>query len=303
MSLFEAFVDDAAMFPPARVPLEQAVAEHRAHRSSAYAALLGGFVVSDAFVADLTRAVGLSAGSVSDPLPVPLLSSLPAPLPINLVVTGGAGAIEPAVTWVSRTPGLALRAIEFGLRGEEDLAHNAQRLIHVIDSLEDSMEDSFEDVIVFAEPPMLHGPAPRGWLSALDELATREFHLKFRTGGLEHGQVPSPVALATCIESALDRELPFKTTAGLHHTVRHRDEATGGTHHGFLNVLVATRASLDGSSSEEVAGVLEETDGAVLAAQVTAAPEVAERTRRWFTSFGSCSVMEAHKDLVELGLL
>ena len=60
---------------------------------------------------------------------------------MNLVVTGGAGAIEPAVTWVSRSEGLSLRAIEFALRDEEDLAHNAQRLIQVVDSLEDQLDD------------------------------------------------------------------------------------------------------------------------------------------------------------------
>ena len=49
--------------------------------------------------------------------------------------------------------------------------------------------------------------------------------------------------------------------------------------------------------------MLDETDGAALASRLTADPDVAARTRRWFTSFGSCSVLEAHEDLVELGLL
>ena len=108
-----AFVDDAAIFPPASTELEQAVTEHLDHRSSAYADLVGGFVVSDVKVADLAKVVSRARPSVA----------------VNLVVTGGAGAIEPAVTWVRRSEGLSLRALEFALRDEEDLAHNAQRLV------------------------------------------------------------------------------------------------------------------------------------------------------------------------------
>ena len=95
----QAFVDDAATFPPASTPLEQAVTEHAAHRTAEYGDLVGGFVVSDVKVADLAK-----------------LSARPDSLAVNLVVTGGAGAIEPAVTWVGRSEGLELRAVEFALR-------------------------------------------------------------------------------------------------------------------------------------------------------------------------------------------
>ncbi len=283
------FVDDAAIFPPGNAPLEEAVADHVGHRDEEYADLVGGFVVSDVKVADLAASVVEERGtSVSKPT-----------LAVNLVVTGGAGAIEPAVTWLTRSEGLSLRALEFALRDEDDLAHNARRLVQVVDSLVEVLDD----VTVFAEPPLLRGDPTHGWLAALDELAAREINLKFRTGGLSEDLFPSPAALATSIEASLDRELPFKCTAGLHHAVRHRDEQDGFEHHGFLNVLLATRASLDGLSIDEVAGVLDETDGAAVASRVAADPDLAARTRRWFTSFGSCSVLEAHEDLVDLGLI
>jgi len=279
------FVDDAAIFPPGNAPLEQAVADHVDHRDEEYADLVGGFVVSDVKVADLAACLPEVAGSTE--------------LGVNLVVTGGAGAIEPAVTWVSRSEGLSLRAVEFALRDEEDLAHNAQRLIQVVDSLGAQLDD----MVVFAEPPVPPGSPSHGWLAALDELAAREIHLKFRTGGATADLFPSSRQLAGCIEAALDRELPFKCTAGLHNAVRHRDEQTGFEHHGFLNVLLATRASLDGGTPDDVARVLDETAGAAVAERLSADPDEAARTRRWFTSFGSCSVLDAHEDLVELGLL
>ncbi len=279
------FVDDAAIFPPGNAPLEQAVADHVDHRDEEYADLVGGFVVSDLKIADLAGCLPDVAGS--------------AELEVNLVVTGGAGAIEPAVTWVSRSEGMSLRAVEFALRDEEDLAHNAQRLIQVVDSLEDRLDD----VTVFAEPPVPEGEPTHGWLAALDELAAREIHLKFRTGGVTADLFPSSARLATCIEAALDRELPFKCTAGLHNAVRHRDPETGFEHHGFLNILLATRTSLDGGAPDDVADVLDRTNGASLAERILGDPDQATRTRRWFRSFGSCSVLEAHEDLVELGLI
>ena len=108
-----------------------------------------------------------------------------------------------------------------------------------------------------------------------------ELPLKFRTGGVSVDAFPTPVELASAIASALDRELPFKCTAGLHHALRQTDPETGLTHHGFLNVIAATRACLDGGNAGEI---LELTDADA-------------------TGFGSCSILEPHDDLVELGLI
>jgi hypothetical protein len=291
-AFLRSFVDDAAIFPPGNAPLEQAVADHVDHRDEEYADLVGGFVVSDVKVADL-------ASSVVEERAKRASRNHPGlTLEVNVVVTGGAGAIEPAVTWVARSEGLSLRALEFALRDEEDLAHNARRLVQVVDSLGEQLDD----VVVYAEPPLQRLGSP-GWLSALDELAAREIHLKFRTGGASADLFPTSGQLAGSIEAALDRELPFKCTAGLHNAVRHRDAETGFEHHGFLNVLLATRTCLDGGSPDDVAEVLEQTEGSELAERLIADPDEASRTRRWFTSFGSCSVLDAHEDLVELGLL
>jgi hypothetical protein len=277
-------VDDAAIFPPGNVPLDRAVAEHRGHKSREYAAMVGGFVVSDVKLPDLIDVL-------DDPPEVELVET---PLTINLVVTGGAGAIEPAVRWASRAPTLRLAALECALRDEDDLAHNARRVCAALDALEEELAE----VTVYVEPPRVVDWPTHGWLAAVDELALRELPLKFRTGGVTADAFPTPVELAASISAALDRELPFKCTAGLHHAVRQTDPETGFTHHGFLNVLAATRACLDGGSTE---ARLTETDpGAVLAGLDD---DVLERTRRWFTSFGSCSILEPHDDLVELGLI
>lgn len=266
-TFLHAFIDDAAIFPPGNLPLDEALAAHEDHRAAEYADLVGPFIVNDGRLPELCETIS-------------------SPIGINLVVTGGAGAIAGAVTWAERAEGVTLNAVEFALRDEDDLAHNARRVIAACD-------DSDLDCPVFVEPPRLRGDQPpHGWLAALDVLAEREFPLKFRLGGVDPDMVPTSAEVAASINAALDRELPFKCTAGLHHAVRNDDG------HGFLNVLLATRANLDG---DDVVAVLDERDPQGLLARLD--PDTMQRTRKWFTSFGSCSILEPHDDLVELGVI
>jgi hypothetical protein len=149
-----------------------------------------------------------------------------------------------------------------------------------------------DDAKTYVEVPRLHG-----WQDALDVLAETETSAKLRTGG---DNPPTEQELAAFIEACLDRELPFKLTAGLHHAARNTSEQ-GVEQHGFLNVLLATRHALDGQDPTEV---LAERNATALAEQLAAIDDArAESTRRWFTSFGSCSIKEPVDDLQALGLL
>jgi len=289
-SAYHALVDDASLFPPGNAPLPRALADHLEHRRSAHADLVGPFVVSDERLPELIEAVRAD--------------DLPGPLGVAVVVTGGAGAIEPAVRWAARAEVLDLVGLELGLRDESDLPRNARRTTTVIDQLRAS-GDLHDDTPVYVEPPRLLGsePAP-SWLTALDEIAALDLGLKLRTGGLTADTFPSAAEVATCIDAGLDRELRFKCTAGLHRAVRHRAEETGFEHHGFLNILLATRSSLDGSGVDEVAAVLDTADDeAVREALEAAGPDGLDSARRWFRSFGSCSIREPLEDLRRLALV
>lgn len=287
---FRSLVDDAAIFPPGNAPLVEALRAHREHRGSSYQELVGPFVVSDVALPDLIQAVRADSED--------------GPLAVSVVVTGGAGAIEPAVRWATRAEELDLAGLELGLRDESDLPRNAQRVTTVVDQLRAAAELD-DETPVYVEPPRPTGPEPASsWLSAVDELAALDLRLKFRTGGTTGDAFPGAAELAACIDAALDRELRFKCTAGLHHAVRHRDEESGFEHHGFLNVLAATRAALDGSSPEDVAAVLDTRDSSEVRVLLeSAGQDGLGSARRWFVSFGSCSVLEPLEDLVDLGLL
>lgn len=274
------FIDDASAFPPTNLPLTRAVAEHREHRQASYGSLLGGFVVTDLKVPDLIDVLDDLLDDTDDGEQA---------LAVNLLVTGGAGAIAPAVRWASRAPHLRLRAIQLTLRDEDDLAHNARRVLTALDAVEENLSE----VEVYVELPRWSDDPGRGpthrWLSALDEIAAAELSLTFRTGGAGPDALPSATELAGSIDAALDRELPFRATGGLVNAV------SGATSYGFLNVLAATRACLDGGEPE---AVLTEASPEALLTD----PDALARTRRWFTGFGSGNLLESHEDLVELGL-
>jgi len=269
-------VDDAAIFPPGNAPLGEAVRDYQEHRAAPYAELLGPFVVSDVRLPEL----------------IEVLAGSEAPLPVTVVVTGGAGALEPAARWATGTPLLEARGFEIALRDLDDLAGAARRVV--------AAADLGLDVPVYVEPPLVEQPG-HAWLTAVDEVAAADLRLKLRTGGVTADAFPSPSSVAAAIDAALDRELPFKCTAGLHHGIRHRDPETGFEHHGFLNVLLATRAALDG---EDVAAALDEPEPAVVVRRLQeAGSDALARARRWFTSFGCCGVHDPLEDLVELGLV
>jgi hypothetical protein len=266
-------VDDAAIFPPGDSPLPDAVEAYVDRRDRWFAPLVASFVVTDARVPD-----------VGDPS-----------IPLSIVVTGGAGAVAGGLA-MARRKGHPVAGLEIALRDLDDLAGNARRVVAAVDAAraEGLLDD---ETPAYVELPP--GEPTHQWLAAADEVAAAELRLKFRTGGLEAHLFPRSAELAAWIDAALDRETPFKCTAGLHHAVRHTGD-DGFEHHGFVNVLLATRLAFDGASRAEVVDVLEQRDGATLTA--AARDHDLAGARRWFTSFGSCSVSEPLDDLITLGL-
>jgi len=129
-ALFRRLVDDAAMFPPGDLPLAEAVAAHRAHRTSPYADLVGPFVCTDE---DLMKVAAEAARTGDEPLEV------------TVVITGGAGGIEPAVRYGDRSADITVSAVEVRLRNEDDLSRNALRVVRACDDCLDE-ENAYVEV-------------------------------------------------------------------------------------------------------------------------------------------------------------
>lgn len=259
-ALLRGLVDDAAVFPPGNAELADAVSAHRTHRAAWYADLVGPLLVRAS-----------EAGAV------------PGDLEIGLIGDTGLPGLDAALAGPA-----PVRQVEIPVakRGEDPLP--GLRLL-----LGWAKDRPFD---VYAEIPLAWG-----CLAALDELAgVAGVRPKFRTGGLAAELFPSVQELATVIVACAERGLRFKLTAGLHHAVRHTDRTTGFTHHGFLNILVASAVAAHGREVTAVAELLAETDPESLAAH--ARPRL-DRERPLWIGFGSCSIAEPLDELTGLGLL
>jgi hypothetical protein len=206
-----------------------------------------------------------------------------------VVNTSGAGGL---VSLAGRAvDGVNVVGVESALRDLDDLAGNAARVVAAAGELDDAVH-------VFVEIPY----AP-GWERAVAVVEEAGRYAKLRTGG-EAAGVPSAGQLARQLGVLVEADLPFKATAGLHHAVASADrDPERPVSHGFLNLMAAVAALVDGATVEEAAEILGRTDAAALAEQVGTWSEAeAVRVRRRLRSFGCCGVTDPVDDLVALGL-
>lgn len=265
--------DDAAVFPPGRKPLADAVPDHARHRASAYAELVGPLVLA---VPSLDRLA-------------PLLDGQPR-LALSVTAPDGPEQAAAAVATAAELP-VDVTALEIavppGLDAREVVA--AVRRVRA----------GAGDVTVYVEVPRDERRADV--ITACAEAGARA---KFRTGGVRAELYPGEAELAAAIVAVVKAGVPYKATAGLHHAIRNTDPETGFEQHGFLNLLLATDAALRGEEHDAVAGILADRDGAAVAARVRElGDERAAQVRSRFISFGTCSITEPLDELVELGLL
>ncbi|WP_017569129.1 hypothetical protein [Nocardiopsis halotolerans] len=272
--LYRGLFDDAALFPPGNAPMGGALPAHRDHRAGPRAEYVGPFLVSDARVGELRAVLAREEGPSE-------------PLAVGVTVPGGADGVAPAVAAVLADPALRLVAVEAAAKPGGAAAVAERLTAHLPEGAEGFVEVSRQGDV--------HAD--------LESLTGTGHSAKFRTGGLRPEAHPGEEELAEFLHAAVALETPFKCTAGLHHAVRHTT-AEGFEQHGFLNVLLATAALIDGATEKEAAHVLADRDGprlAALAAKLSDAE--AERVRRRFRSFGTCSITEPLEDLVVLGAL
>lgn len=265
---FTALVDDAAIFPPGLAPLPDAVVAHAAHLAAPHGGLVGPFIVD---AARLEALVALAAPGLAVSVVVPV------PAQVGTVVErAGAGGLDLAGLEVKLDPALPLAA-----------------------QVADVAAVAPDGVATYVEVPR---PGHPEWAAVLDAVADAGLRLKLRTGGTEAAAFPTEAEVAAWIHAAVGRGVPFKCTAGLHHALRHTGATTGFEHHGYLNILLATARASAGADAAEVAAVLAERSPRALADAVAADPAIAG-ARQWFTSYGSCSVLEPLDDLEALDLI
>lgn len=275
-NLFEGLFDDAAVFPPGNVPLPVAIADHARHGQAWYAATVGPLVVPAARIEEVAEYAQIS---------------------LQLAITARLGdpGLDQHIAVATDHAQLEVRAVELVIPSSPD-GKSADESVAAVAEVVAALGTSTD---VFVEDPD-HSTA------VLDTLASEPTRMmvKLRTGGVVASAFPSETQLGRWIADCAERGLPFKCTAGLHHAVRHAESDSGFEHHGFLNVILAAGAALDGAPVADLVEVLSLRDRAAVVDQVaqfsqSALADIRER----FVSFGTCSVDEPIDDLVALGLL
>lgn len=276
-ALFAALIDDAAVFPPGLAPLPDAVREHRAHRASGYAALVGPLLVPASSAAQV---LGLLPPG-SDPLRIGIIARPGTPL----------HTVTDAAHLLHENRQVEVAALELGWTPEwRDL----------------DLLDLTGDVTLVLEVPRGQDQA-----RALDDIAAEagdgaRVLAKFRTGATPTWDWPDEQELAAFLVGAAKRGLPFKLTGGLHHAVRGTRTVHGHSEeqHGLLNVLVGVAVATAAQSPDRVAEVLARRDPAPLVREVASlGPRDVARVRRLFTSYGCCGVTDPIAELSALHLI
>ncbi|WP_286166854.1 hypothetical protein [Arthrobacter sp. AQ5-05] len=267
---FVGFFDDAATFPPGLAPLEKAITDHVARRANRHSGAVGPAVLA---LRDLPEARAIASRLELDGRPVEVSAVVPADgLSEALELAGRLG------------PELEVVALELKTTPEDPERWRAQIL----------QAKELSRLPVYVELDAAQMAA-----GALDLMAGSALHLKYRTGGIRAELFPTPEQLASVLLKAVEAGLKFKLTAGLHEAVRYTDLDTGFTHHGFLNIAMATEAARQGAGVEQVTALLSEFDTAKLE---RLARSSGGDWRQSFASFGTCSVVEPAESLEAMDL-
>jgi len=280
-------IDYAGLFPPAALEFAEACRNYVAYRKGPEAWIVNRFVCPVARLDDLESFIR------QEP-------NIPGGWRVAVIGTGLAAApeeLEVIESFVDDLDGLAeVETFEFRCSvkdvGSKEFLHLMRELEH-----ETFIEMPWNEDFVEG----LHGLAEQEMVGA-----------KLRLGGPTAADIPPIESVAEFLQEAINLDLRFKLTAGLHHALRRLDPLLGVHTHGFLNVLVAGVLMQENDLSlAEIGSILREedpeafvfTDFGMQWGDWECSIEPIEEFRELFGSFGSCEIVEPLQDLRTLGFL
>ncbi len=303
-ALLTELIDYAGLFPPARLPLDQAIRNYARYRQGNDAWMLGRFIVPASRLEDL------------EPYHEELFGVDP-PFAFSVLGRGGGSLTEfltnlrddlRDVAAFRKRHGGRVRVDVLEMRLPPDLAdpllpesalslYKSLRIFPVV------------DLFPFCEAP----GRVEDLLEQLAQLPGERVGFKLRTGGLEASAFPSSEQVAAALQGCLNAGVAFKATAGLHHPLPRFDAAAQARMHGFINVFLAgVLAYCRNLPTEQIRRLLDDDQaghfaftnkGASWQRHRCTTAEIAAARRDFVRSFGSCSFDEPRADLRTLGWL
>ena len=303
-AFFHHLIDYAGLFPPANLPLQEAISNFIRYQGEPEHWMLSRFILPAAKLDELSQVLQnltwdgalsfsvLGQGSAVDRFPAGVAADIQA---VNTFRAGFGDRVQVEV-YETRLP----------LPEHGDLDGVRELFAEVIPSLHG------EGLFPFFETPFGAGWASRAE-SLIFALSLQPSELsggfKLRTGGVTADAFPTPEQVAFVLCACQEAQVVMKCTAGLHHAMRSFRAEVGVKMHGFLNVfgagLLAGRLE-----AAQVQAILEEEDPASFSFsgegmfwrgfQVQVDEMVSRRKK--LVSFGSCSFDEPREDLGAMGL-
>jgi hypothetical protein len=277
-ALLDHVVDYAGLYPPANLDVVSAAQNYAAYRASDDKWMLGRFVVGVAKLGEL-RAVIRSLRPAQSGWPLTVVA------PDAAAGTGAMRAANDAT--------MTIESIEVKAKTPADVAllsraADVKRELYVEVALDNSLD------------------------GMLDAIAAAKLRAKVRTGGVTPDAVPATADVVRFLRGCIDREIPFKATAGLHHPLRgtyrltYAPDAATGSMFGFLNVFLAATLLRGSLSDDDARALLEETDESAFTIgdqsigwrdHIADLDAIVAARLRAATSFGSCSFREPVDEL------
>ncbi len=320
-ALMNDIIDYAGLFPPAKLPFEQAVSAYLDYREEKEAWMLGRFICP----------VGQVSGFDSFR---EQLSDDSSPLRLSILLTERENKTDSSFKGAKRIWAasnlLDNMSIEHSIEVVEcrwplDLREmtNMQVVLKYLDEIERSWQKHhLKNIPIFFEPErdnfwsktvpvFLEGIAV--WSEKQKNGSPIIPGFKLRCGGETVEAFPSIEEVSTAIYYCSEFNVPFKATAGLHHPVRHVNQSLQTHMHGFFNIfgaaLLAFGLRLPFTEIQKI--VLEEDDSLFQFEEYgfrwrdlkLATDKISSLRQGKILSFGSCSFTEPREDLQNLGLL
>jgi hypothetical protein len=286
-ALLSGVVDYAGIFPPAKLPLDEAIRNYALYRQDADAWILGRFVArADMPPKELT-------------------------FPLSIVARGGDER-----TALLKSVAADLKAIEsfrsvnaYELKGPFD----PESVLSAADLVLGSGAVLFYEIAFIGDWRRRIGEVAAAVAAFNTDYPDDRAALKLRCGGLEASAFPSVEQAAFVLHACRDAGVSLKFTAGMHHPIR-RFDADIQTHmHGFINVFTAgvlAHARRLGAqelglilANEDASDFVFTEDGLKWKDQHASTAEILTARREFVTSFGCCSFDEPRDDLRALGWL
>jgi hypothetical protein len=309
--LLNGIIDYAGLFPPARLPMDQAFAMFQEHRNSTEGWMLARFVCPT------TRLEELEA----------ILADLDAShCPIALAMLGRGGEnledfLESVNEDTAAISGFADRHVdrvkadvfEVRLPQTGGVVVAAEGAVRRIANRTPYLTPYFEVSLLGDWRPRLPSAVAAARDAGRAAGGSTHAGLKIRCGGLEPTAVPPPEAVAAAIAICRATGVPLKATQGLHHPIRHFDPSLETMVHGFLNLFVASvLADAHDLSVTKLIEIVSEVDPAAFVFSEdgigwhgleATGDQVSVAREKVLTSFGSCSFSEPRDELRTLNLL